>query len=92
MYGLISYLFCLFSLGLLYDLICGGLPFVSLPPLCAPAAALAGFLVAAVWYLDIRNRERAKKKRRKALFAMICNLVVCIAALGYLLLKMFGVI
>ena len=90
MFGLIAYLFCLVSLALLGDvLFLSGSLFRSLPLLAAPVAGLCGFLVAAVWYLDIKTRERAKKKRAKALAAMAVALLCCIGSLIYLLIRMF---
>ncbi|MEA5060504.1 MAG: hypothetical protein VB049_10815 [Candidatus Pelethousia sp.] len=90
MYGLISYLFCSLSLVLMSDaLFFHGSLFLRLPMLTAPVAALCGFLVALVWYFDIKNRERAKKKRLKALFAMALALVCCIGSLLFLLIRMF---
>ncbi len=90
MFGLIAYLFCLVSLALLGDaLFLGGNFFLSLPLLAAPVAGLCGFLVAAVWYFDIKTRERAKKKRAKALAAMAVALLCCIGSLIYLLIRMF---
>lgn len=86
----ISYLFSLLSLFLVADaLFLDGLCFLSLPFLTAPISALCGFLVAAVWYLDIKNRERAKKKRKKALLAMIVSLSCCVCSLLFLLARMF---
>ena len=90
MFGLIAYLFCIFSLGLLADaMFLGGNFFLSLPLLTAPVAGLCGFFVAVVWYFDIKNRERAKKKRAKALVAMTIALICCIGNLSYLLIRMF---
>lgn len=86
----ISYLFSLLSLFLVADaLFLDGLCFLSLPFLTAPISALCGFLVAAVWYLDIKNRERAKKKRKKAMFAMVVSLSCCVCSLLLLLARMF---
>lgn len=86
----ISYLFSLLSLFLVADaLFLDGLCFLSLPFLTAPISALCGFLVAAVWYLDIKNRERAKKKRKKAMFAMVVSLSCCVGSLLFLLARMF---
>lgn len=86
----ISYLFSLLSLFLVADaLFLDGLCFLSLPFLTAPLSALCGFLVAAVWYLDINNRERAKKKRKKAMFAMVVSLSCCVCSLLFLLARMF---
>ncbi len=86
----ISYLFSLLSLFLVADaLFLDGLCFLSLPFLTAPLSALCGFLVAAVWYLDIKNRERAKKKRKKAMFAMVVSLSCCVCSLLLLLGRMF---
>ena len=86
----ISYLFSLFSLFLVADaLFLDGLCFLSLPFLTAPISALCGFLVAAVWYLDIKNQERAKKKRKKAMFAMVVSLSCCVGSLLFLLARMF---
>lgn len=86
----ISYLFSLLSLFLVADaLFLDGLCFLSLPFLTAPLSALWGFLVAAVWYLDIKNRERAKKKRKKAMFAMVVSLSCCVCSLLFLLARMF---
>ena len=70
----ISYLFSLLSLFLVADAL-------FLDGLC--------FLVAAVWYLDIKNRERAKKKRKKAMFAMVVSLSCCVCSLLFLLARMF---
>ncbi len=90
MFGLIAYLFCLVSLALLGDaLFLGGNLFLSLPLLAAPVAGLCGFLVAVVWFFDIKNRERAKKKRVKAQVAMAIALLCCIGSLIYLLIRMF---
>lgn len=90
MFGFIAYLFCAFSLLLMGDvLFLGGNLFLSLPLLTAPAAGLCGFLTALVWYFDIKNRERAKKKRAKALFAMAFALLCCVGSLLYLLIRMF---
>ena len=84
----ISYLFSLLSLFLVADaLFLDGLCFLSLPFLTAPLSALCGFLVAAVWYLDIKNR--AKKKRKKAMFAMVVSLSCCVCSLLFLLARMF---
>ena len=86
----ISYLFSLLSLFLVADaLFLDGLCFLSLPFLTAPLSALCGFLVAAVRYLDIKNRERAKKKRKKAMFAMVVSLSCCVCSLLFLLARMF---
>ena len=86
----ISYLFSLLSLFLVADaLFLDGLCFLSLPFLTAPISALCGFLVAAVWYLGIKNRERAKKKRKKAMFAMVVSLSCCVCSLLFLLARMF---
>ncbi len=86
----ISYPFSLLSLFLVADaLFLDGLCFLSLPFLTAPLSALCGFLVAAVWYLDIKNRERAKKKRKKAMFAMVVSLSCCVCSLLFLLARMF---
>lgn len=86
----IPYLFSLLSLFLVADaLFLDGLCFLSLPFLTAPLSALCGFLVAAVWYLDIKNRERAKKKRKKAMFAMVVSLSCCVCSLLFLLARMF---
>ncbi len=60
------------------------------PPLShRPPIRPCGFLVAAVWYLDIKNRERAKKKRKKAMFAMVVSLSCCVCSLLLLLGRMF---
>ena len=89
-FGLIAYLFCGLALALMGDaLFFGGNLFLSLPLLTAPAAGLCGFLVALVWYFDIKSRERAKKKRTKALVAMAAALLCCIGCLVYLLVRMF---
>ena len=86
----ISYLFSLLSLFLVADaLFLDGLCSLSPPFLTAPLSALCGFLVAAVWYLDIKNRERAKKKRKKAMFAMVVSLSCCVCSLLFLLARMF---
>lgn len=90
MFGLIAYLFCGLALALVGDtLFLGGNLFLSLPLLAAPAAGLCGFLVALIWYFDIKNRERARKKRTKALIAMAFALACCIGCLVFLLIRMF---
>lgn len=90
MFGLIAYLFCGLALALVGDaLFFGGNLFLTLPLLTAPAAGLCGFLVALVWYFEIKNRERARKKRGKALFAMSAALLCCIGSLLFLLIRMF---
>ena len=40
-------------------------------------------------YCDIKNRERAKKKRKKAMFAMVVSLSCCVCSLLFLLARMF---
>lgn len=90
MFGLIAYLFCGLALALAGDaLLGGGNLFLTFPLLTAPAAGFCGFLVALVWYFDIKNRERARKKRAKALVAMAVSLCCCIASLLFLLIRMF---
>jgi len=90
MAGFFAYAFSLFSLSLILDaLLLGGSWFLTFPTLTAPVAAFCGFLTALVWYFDIKNRERAKKKRRKAMVAMVVSLSCCIAGLLFLLVRMF---
>jgi len=68
----------------------GGHLFLTFTMLAAPVSGLCGFLVALVWYFEIKNRERAKKKRIKALFAMAVALACCIGSLIFLLIRMFS--
>lgn len=90
MFGLIAYLFGVFALALVGDaLFLKSSLFLSFPLLAAPVAGFCGFLVALVWYFDIKNRERAKRKRSKALFAMAFALLCCIGSLVFLLIRMF---
>ena len=86
----ISYAFSLASLLLLADaLFLGGNLFLTFPLLTAPVAGFCGFLTALLWYLDIKNRERAKKKRTKAMAAMIVALCCTLSTLLFLLIRMF---
>lgn len=59
-----------------------------LPWFTAAAAGFTGFLVAVVWYFEIKATERAKKKRAKAYAAMFVNLSVCILAVAFLIAEM----
>lgn len=59
-----------------------------LPWFTAAAAGFTGFLVAVVWYFEIKATERAKKKRAKAYAAMFVNLSVCILAVAFLIAQM----
>ena len=88
--GLVSYLFSALALVLLADaLFLGGSLFRAFPLLTAPVAGLCGFLTALVWYLDIKNRVRAKKKRTKAMVAMVVSLSACLLSLIFLLFRLF---
>jgi len=60
----------------------------ALPWFTAAAAAFSGFLIAVVWYFDIRKRQRAKKHRTKALAAICVNLAACIMAVAQQLIGM----
>lgn len=85
----ITYIFAIAGVFLVADAAILNLGIAAqLPWFTAAAAGFAGFLVAVVWYFEIKAKERAKKKRVKAFAAMFANLSVCIVAVAYLIAQM----
>jgi len=84
--GVLTYIFTLASLALCANAAYPFLPISrEIPGYIAPAAAFTAFFIALIWYFDIKARERAKKKRKKAVIAMTASLAACAITLAYLL-------
>lgn len=87
--GVLSYIFSLVSVILCANAAYPFLPITrEIPGYIAPAAAFTAFFIALIWYFDIKAKERAKKKRKKAVIAMTVGLAACALALTCVLVDM----
>lgn len=87
----LSYFFGAVSLLLTADRLGPDL-FGALPWFAPAAAAVTGFFIGLIWYFDIKDRERAAKKRAKALAAMLFNTISCILAVLYYIYQMLNLL
>lgn len=85
--GFLSYLFGILSLAITADglFLNEGIA-DALPWFTGAGAAVAGGLIAVVWYYEIRATEKAKKHRAKAFAAMLFNVAACILAVCLLII------